>query len=282
MSAVKLDTGTVSPGPEALVDLAAYPIDRLDSADGRALVARCRAAFGQSGVLALNGFLTPEATALLAAEARRLEGAAHHYRTDHTVYFDPPDESVAPEHPRRRTVLTDKGNVPYDLIPRSALLRRLYEWDATLAFVAAVLDEPKLLRHPDAMAALNINVHGEGQQLGWHFDRAEFAVTLSLQENEAGGIFEYAPNVRSAADENYPDVAGILAGAGVAVRELQAPPGTLSLFRGHHSLHRVTPGRGPRKRLMAALSYVSDPNTTFSAYARGLFYGREIALGEIP
>jgi hypothetical protein len=161
------------------------------------------------------------------------------------------------------------------------LLRKLYEWNATLEFVAAVLAKPRLFRHPDAMAALNINVHGQGQGLGWHFDRAEFAVTLSLQQNDQGGIFEYAPNLRSGSDENYAGVAQILDGASDTVCELQAPPGTLSLFRGRYSLHRVTPGLGPRKRLMAALSYVAEPTHPFSAYARKLFYGREIALSEM-
>jgi hypothetical protein len=55
----------------------------------------------------------------------------------------------------------------------------------------------------------------------------------------------------------------------------------LSLFRGRQSLHRVTPSRGSSKRLLAALSYVTNPDTIFSAYARKLFYGREIALGEV-
>jgi len=30
-----------------------------------------------------------------------------------------------------------------------------------------------------------------GQQLGWHFDRSDFSVTLSLQAASAGGDFEY-------------------------------------------------------------------------------------------
>ena len=270
---MKLDIDKAGGKAAALVDLDRYPIHDLASPEGRALVAACRSTFEETGVLALQGFLKPEATALLAAEARGLEGAAYHYATDHTVYFSPPDPDLPADHPRRTTVRTDKGNVPYDLIPRSAHLRAFYEWDATLAFVAAVLCQPELTRHPDPMAALNINVHDEGQELGWHFDRAQFAVTLALQQSEEGGVFQYAPGLRNDADENYPGVARVIAGD-AEVRELTAPPGTLSLFRGHHSLHRVTPGSGPSKRLLAALSYVTEP-TTFSAYARNLFYGRE-------
>jgi hypothetical protein len=275
MGRIERDIGSAGAMAAALVDLAAYPIDDLAAEPGAALVARCRARFAEAGVLALPGFLTPEATALLAAEAVSLEGAAHHYAAEHTVYFEPPDEALPPGHPRRTTVVTDKGNVPYDLIPRTSLVRAFYEWDAVLAFLSAVLDEPDLARHPDPMAALNINVHGEGQGLGWHFDRAEFAVTLALQPSEVGGVFEYAPGLRSADDENYAGVAEVIAGRSAAVQVLEAPPGTLSLFRGRHSLHRVTPSHGPSKRLLAALSYVREPTPVFSAYARNLFYGRE-------
>ncbi len=261
-----------------LVDLVRYPIADLRAPATQALVHDCRQRLAAAGAVALEGFLTPEATAVLAAEARGLEGAAHEYQVDHTVYFQPRDAGHPAEHALRREVRTDKGNVPYDRIPGSSRLRQLYNWDGLLHFVAAVLDEPVLYRHPDPMAALNINTHGPGQELGWHFDRTDFAVTLSLQQCEAGGVFEYVPNLRSALDENYDGVARILAGSTEGVLTVPAAPGTLTLFRGHHSLHRVTPGCGARKRLMAALSYVRDPTVLFSAYARKLFYGRETPL----
>jgi hypothetical protein len=259
----------------SLISLLEYPIVSLDTPASRALIERCRTSFHQFGALVLPRFVTPAASTLLAAEARALDGAVHRYHVDHTVYFEPSDETLPETHPRRRLVRTDKGSVPYDLIPPTALLRRFYEWDPMLTFVAAVLDEPHLYRHADPMAALNINSHDVGQQLGWHFDRTDFAVTLSLQTSESGGIFEYVPNLRSANDENYDGVARILAGSRAEVRQLSAEPGTLTLFRGHFSLHRVSPSSGSRKRLMAALSYVREPGATFSAYARKLFYGRD-------
>jgi hypothetical protein len=266
--------------PTSFINLQSYPIEDLGTPVAQDLIETFRARLAVSGALTLFGFLTPDATASMAQEGRQLDRAAHHYATDHTVYFDPSDEAVPAGHPRRSLVRTDKGNVPYDLIPTDSLLRRLYEWDGLLNFVAAVLNEPKLYRHGDPMAALNVNVHAEGQELGWHFDRTDFAVTLSLQQSEEGGLFEYVPNLRDESDENYDAVARILAGERDRVRELPTEPGTLTLFRGHHSLHRVTPSRGPSKRLMAALSYVREPNVTFSAYARNLFYGRDTAFSE--
>ena len=218
--------------PVAFINLQSYPIDDLNNPDAQDLIETFRARLALSGALALPGFLTSDATASMAEEGRQLDWAAHHYATEHTVYFDPSDEAVPAGHPKRQLVRTDKGNVPYDLIPAGSLLRGLYEWDGLLNFVAAVLDEPSLYRHGDPMAALNINAHGEGQELGWHFDRTEFAVTLSLQQSEAGGVFEYVPNLRGESDENYSAVAGVLAGERHGVRELPAEPGTLTLFRG--------------------------------------------------
>ena len=261
-----------------LVNLTRYPIADLHASPAQALVRDCRRRLESAGAVTLPDFLTAAATSALTAEARGLEAAAHEYHVDHTVYFQPCDDSHPAAHALRRQVRTDKGNVPYDRIPADARLRQLYNWDGLLHFVAAVLDEPVLYRHPDPMAALNINTHGPGQELGWHFDRTDFAVTLSLQQCEEGGVFEYVPNLRSALDENFDGVARVLAGSTEGVVSLPAAPGTLTLFRGHHSLHRVTPGFGASKRLMAALSYVRDPTVMFSAYARKLFYGRETPL----
>lgn len=266
--------------PWSLIDLQRYPIMSLEAPAARPMLAAFRTQLDQDGALALPGFLTESATEFIRQEARALEWASHEYRSDHTVYFAPQETHHPESHPLRKTVRTDKGNVPYDRIPGSSLLRQLYCWDGLLAFVAAVLNEPELHRHPDPMAALNINTHGPGQELGWHFDRTDFAVTLSLQTCEQGGDFEYVPNLRTRDDENFAGVARVLAGARDGIKTLATAPGTLTLFRGHYSLHRVTPGTGRDKRLMAALSYVRDPSILFSAYARQLFYGRDTPLSE--
>ena len=261
--------------PAALVDLARYPIDDLTSEPGRALVERCRRDLDRAGALACPGFLTAEATTLLTAEAEALEPFAYLYEAEHTIYFAPPDESLDPDHPGRRLVRSAKRGLAYDYIPAQSRLRALYQWDALLEFVAAVLGEPVLYRHDDPLAALNINVHAAGEELGWHFDRTDFAITLSLRQNERGGIFEYIPGLRADGDEQVGGIAAALDGDRRNIRVMDAAPGTLSLFRGHDSLHRVTPGEGATTRLMAAFSYVREPNVRFSAYARKLFYGRE-------
>ena len=51
-----------------------------------------------------------------------------------------------------------------------------------------------------------------GDELGWHFDGADFVVTLLLQAPEAGGAFEFAPMLRSEDDRNDEGVRALLAG----------------------------------------------------------------------
>ena len=266
-----------SGGPAAMVDLARYPIVDPGTPAVDKLVAHCRRGLDRVGALALPGFIRPDAVAGLAAEARELAPLAYEYREDHTCYFEPADESRPADHPRRRLLRSFKGGVASDQIGSVTMLGRLYLWDTLMAFVAAALGEERLYRHADPMAALNINVFKTGQALNWHFDRTDFSVTLSLETAEKGGAFEYVPMLRGAGDENYPGVARVIAGGRKGVRRLAFDAGTLALFRGHFSLHRVTPVRGPRPRLAAVLSYVREPNVTFTPYARRLFYGRAAA-----
>ena len=50
--------------------------------------------------------------------------------------------------------------------------------------------------------------------------------------------------------------------------------GTLTIFRGWGSLHRVSPVTGARSRLVAVLSYAEEPDLRMSAYTQKLFHGR--------
>ncbi len=263
----------------APVDLDRYPITCLDGPAGRALVARGRRALAADGALSLAGFIQPEAQGGLAAEARGLSPLAHLMVEAHTVYFEPPEPGLPPDHPRRRLGRTAKGGVAYDRIPAGAGLRRLYEWDALTGFIAALLGVARLYRHADPLAALNLNVFGAGQGLDWHFDRADFSVTLSLQTPDEGGVFEYVPRLRSETEPNYNGVARVLAGSDIGIRRLSFAAGTLALFQGRHSPHRVTPVAGGRDRLVAVLSYTAEPGVTFSPYAQRLFYGRAATGG---
>ena len=52
-----------------VIDLERYPLDRIDSPQGRELVARCRDDLAREGMFNLAGLMLPEATAKVVAQA---------------------------------------------------------------------------------------------------------------------------------------------------------------------------------------------------------------------
>jgi hypothetical protein len=246
-----------------LVDLDRYPLKDLDGEAGRAMVASLRAQLANDGTCRLPGFLRPAAVTALAAEAEALAPMAYRGPTESTPYFTKQDEKLGDDlpddHPRRRRTARIVSQVAYDLIPEDTGIRRIYEWDGLLPFFAAVLGVERLYRFADPHQSLTISVMDEGGCQHWHFDSGDFVVTLLLQSPERGGIYEYAPKVRSDDDENYDAVRGILDGERSLVSTLDLEPGMLVIFQGRYSLHRVTPVAGARRRLQTVLSFDTRP-----------------------
>ena len=260
--------------PEQFIDAERYPIVDLESAAGRDLVAQGRQQLDTDGTCVLEGFLRPEAAARARAELQGLLGQAYYCEKTHNPYLAPNDPGFADDHPRNLQQLSDLGALADDQIPDGSVLRQLYLWDRLQAFVAALLGVERLYPYADPLGSLNLNVFRPGQQLGWHYDNADWAITLMLQPAEAGGVYEYVPWIREPDDEHYDAVGHVLAGARETVRELALGPGSLVLFRGRYSLHRVTPVRGTLPRLVAVLSYDTEPGVRLTEHNRLLFYGR--------
>jgi len=260
--------------PLTLVDDDRYPIADLDDPRAVSLVAECRRQLAGTGACELPGFLNRRATAQLAAEGDTLAPHAHRSRVEGTCYLDLPDESCPDGHPKRVLGPNALGAVAYDRFPPDSGLRALYEWPALHGFVAAMLGEASVYPYADPLGALNLAVMGDGDELAWHFDQTDFVVSLALVSAEHGGAFEYVPRIRSATDERYDDVAAVLAGDTSRVQLIPMVPGTLLLFEGRYSLHRVTPIRGDRARLVALLAFDTKPDTTSSELLRLVRYGR--------
>ncbi len=257
-----------------LVDLERYPIHELDGAAGRQLVASCRSDLDARGACQLEGFIQAAAIERLAAEADDLKGVSFRNEAIHNVYFEDVPAGIAPDDPRGMMERASQATVAYDLIPADATIRAFYESDELLAFVGAALGKAPFYRNADPLGALNLVYYAEGDELGWHFDRAEFVVTLMLQPAVTGGDFDYVPNLRSDADENYAAVARLLQGDPAGVHHAPSGAGTLAFFRGRHSIHRVTPIRGDVLRTNAVLSFADRPDHRLNELTQRMFYGR--------
>ena len=118
----------------------------------------------------------------------------------------------------------------------------------------------------------------EGHGFPWHFDTNNFTVTLAIQNGEQGGVFEYAPNLRTAEDECYEAVREVLEARSTAVRSLPLTPGDLQIFKGRYSLHRVTPVTGQTPRYVGIFSFVETEGMVGSVERTKQLYGRVLPI----
>lgn len=262
---------------EDLIDLDRYPITHLDGRAGRALIARCRAELKTEGAANLDGFLRPHAMSGLIREAEALFPQALIKRQQRNVYVRPVDESWPQDHPGRHLMAGGGAQIAYDQIPADAGIRQLFLWDALTEFVAAALGKRKLYRFADPFQALNLIYLRESEGSPWHFDHNDSTVTLLLQAAESGGEFEYVPFLRSKRDENFDGVRRLLDGDRANVRAPARSSGTLTLFLGEFSAHRVVPVRGPRARITAIMTYDEEPDRESTDETNVLVYGARVA-----
>jgi hypothetical protein len=259
--------------PQDMVDLDRYPMAELESPAAAQFAAKCRQEYLETGLCMLPSFIRPEALEALAQEANSLTGDAYFCKSTHNAYLTEEGEGLDEADVRQRQEETYVGSVPYDKIPSDAALRRLYEWDPLREFIGAVLEKPVLYRFADIMGACSINVFRDGGEHGWHFDESEFTITLMLQPPEHGGTFEYVPKIRGKANEQ--EIVGrVLDGDREGVVELPFTAGTLLIFGGNQTIHRVTKVSGDRPRLVPVLCFAEDPLATNSPEVRKLFWGR--------
>jgi hypothetical protein len=257
---------------EHIVDLERYPLG--ESARAEALTRECAHRFARDGVCLLPGFLRKGALERAADETTAILGKTFYCRNTHNAYLEADSDPDFPsDHPRNRLLRTEVGSIANDYLPPRGVLCRLYAWDLLLRFIEGVTGVPALYRSADSLGALSVNVFEPGGLHEWHFDESRFSITLMLRPAQTGGHFEYVPGVRSEGRSAYDDVARILDGEIEPVR-MPFEPGTLSIFAGHCTLHRVTRVGGPHHRLVAVLCYNREPGVANSDEVRKLFWGR--------
>lgn len=235
----------------------------------------CRDQLDRDGVLTLPGFLHQTAIDTLVKEAESQKHLAFYTRASHNVYLTKPDPKLGDEHIFNRQISSSKGCITTDQIPAHSGLHIIYDAPAFRDFACAVLGENTLYEYADPLSSVNVHFAEEGKELGWHFDNSSFAITLLLQAPEDGGVFEYVRDLRNAdkGELNFKGVKAVLDGD-LPAQRLTMTPGTLVMFRGRNSMHRVTPTIGKICRILVVFAYNAEPDIALSKAARMTFFGR--------
>lgn len=257
-----------------ILDLDRYPLDRPGSPGWETLVQRCRADLVRDGMYNLEGLVRPDALERAVAELRPvIDTLSFTHRRRHNIYFRKEVPGLAADHPALAMTETVNHTVCADQILQAVPLW-IYEWSPFITFLAATMDKDALYPMRDALARVNVMAYRDGEALNWHFDRSEFTTTLLLQAPDEGGDFVYRTDLRNDSDPNYDGVARLLRGEDPEVKSLKLSAGTLNVFRGKNTAHKVSTVRGSRERIIAVFSYFDRPGVVFSREDQIGFYGR--------
>ena len=256
-----------------LLNLATYPLHQPHSTAWCRLVDQCKSDLHCHGLFNLPGLISNPGLSTILEEIKPvLASSAFTHEREHNIYFKPSIEGLADDHPALQTYRTVNHTICADQISDS-LLVQLYQWPPFATFLAAIMDKQDLFTMRDPLARVNVMSYHHDEALNWHFDRSEFTTTLLLQSPAAGGVFEYAKDLRSDCNPNYEEVAKLLNGK-YQITKMPLEPGTLNVFRGKNTAHRVTPVEGSTERIVAVFSYFDKPDVVFSESERMGFYGR--------
>ena len=251
------------------INLKSYPLSSNDFAN------KCRQKLSDTGVLLIPQFILPKALNQTIKEAEAQAHLAYFTKKTHNVYLSEPDTSLPETHVFNRQVKSSKGCITTDQIQSESGLHVIYNNSIFKKFIAHVVQEKTIYPYEDSLSGINIHYASEGEELGWHFDNSSFAITLLLQAPKEGGAFQYVSDLRNANSEemNFDGVEAVLNDK-TPVKTLPIEEGTLVLFKGLNSLHRVTPTIGNRTRILVVLAYNNTAGVSLSETARMTFFGR--------
>jgi hypothetical protein len=244
---------------DQIVDLDRYRLDRPLSESRRHAVAEARSSLDRDGCAVVPKLVRPSAVTAINDEIGRRKYKTHYSTQAMNPYFHvTPDPKYPAHHPVNTFIERSSGFIPGDGWDSNGVIDRLFRSPLLARFIADCLCIPELHCYDDPLAGLTANIVDPGQQFSWHFDTNDFAVTLLVQEADAGGLFQYSPGIRSAEEEGFAGIQAVLDESADAptLHTLELRPGDLQIFRGRHSLHRVTRvGRSSRPRHAAIFAY---------------------------
>jgi hypothetical protein len=235
---------TPEPPLGELLDLGRYPLDRDDDPAVAAAIDDARAALRSTGCAIVRGLVSAGGVAALDREIVSRKHTTHYSTQRMNPYFHTARNPEYPEHhPVNTFIARTSGFIPGDSWDPSGPMSTVFRSPTLIGFIASCLELDELHCYADPLAGLTANILDPGQQFTWHFDTNDFAVTVLVASADEGGRFEFVPGIRSDGDEGFDRIQAVLDDEPTArstVTTLDLRPGDLQIFRGRHSLHRVT------------------------------------------
>ncbi|MFK7823988.1 MAG: hypothetical protein AB8G05_07525 [Oligoflexales bacterium] len=234
-----------------------------------------RQSFIEQGVCVLLDFIAPDQLELLVEEANGLRPQLYQNNELSNVFLEPIDLSLPEGHIRRIEGQTNIGVIANDQIPEDSALRQIYDSQHLTDFIGDIVNRGKIYQYACPLGRLNYALMQDSDAVRWHFDLAHFVVTIMIQQANAGGDFEYIHNIKLQDNEAFDKVKDTVNGSRRDVKTLNAPAGSLVLFQGQNTLHRVTPVEGERLRMLALFGYSFEPKQDSTSYVKNMRYGRD-------
>jgi hypothetical protein len=276
------------------------------SSDATRAIDAAKEQLKSTGAVSFPNFFTANAAQHAVNDMRRCEDLA--YTTDecHTTYLKDIDWNKFPKNSvYNHEMKTKVASTAFDELPSDSVLKKLYHDPRLLHLVSKIVDK-QLYLSEDPLGCCSVNVFRPNYHHSFHFDEAEFSVTLMLQpaEDPTSGLFQYTNPLRQTSDDLalektanalhlfdpeglegkmlYESTASATSSTNDNDNDEDMPvlytldfqPGTLLIIAGSKSLHRVTQIRGTKSRLVAVLTFSSRPGFCNSAAVQKMFWGR--------
>lgn len=259
---------------EEIINFQQYPIADRTQPKYLNLIAHCRRQLQERGCCVLKNFLTNDALFFARQESLSLQNEAY-YATRKTNILKTDDDPTLPVgHPARFFMERSNAFVPKNKFQPQSLFLTIYHEVVFQNFIAACLGTEVIHEYDDPLAGLVLNILQEGAQHPWHYDDNDFSIVLMVQPSREGGIFEYAPHIRTPSDENFESVSKVLHGHYEDVQKNSLQPGDLQIFQGKLSLHRVTKVVGKLQRYTVIFSYNKQRTSMGKEKENELLFGR--------
>ena len=159
--------------PQDIVDTERYPIHDIESEAATRLVARCRKALDDKALCYLPDFIQPQAVKRMVDETTLLAAKAPYYDEPRYVYGHDARAGDWPEgHPKTVVHANRYRQVLSHQISNDGLIRQLYLWPVLTEFIRRSLGVETLYRSQCPHLGLTLQIAGEGDTNGWHYERA--------------------------------------------------------------------------------------------------------------